>query len=102
VFKKEEGAQGIFQVNMPYVGSDGQVVEKRPFGFSMIVNYFWGVVNFANLFFRGLFHMDDPGTQRGQYGNNAGGRSQRIPGRRTIGGIRSSGGAAPPPCVGGG
>jgi len=85
---------------MPYVGSDGQLVQSRPFGVKMVVDYFWGVVNFFNLFFRGLFHMDDPGTQRGQYGNA--GQRQRIPGRRTMGGIRPSGGAAPPPCVGGG
>jgi len=83
---------------MPYVGSDGRLVDKRPFGVALVVDYFWGVVNFFNLFFRGLFHMDDAQTQRGQYGNG-----HRIPGgRRTIGGFRPSGGAAPPPCVGGG
>ncbi|XP_021959955.1 selenoprotein K [Folsomia candida] len=83
---------------MPYVGSDGQLVQTRPFGISSIVEYFWGAINFFSLFFRGLLHMDDSGPQRGQYGNR-----QRIPGgRRTIGGFRPSGGAAPPPCVGGG
>ncbi|OXA46814.1 hypothetical protein Fcan01_18497 [Folsomia candida] len=31
---------------MPYVGSDGQLVQTRPFGISSIVEYFWGAINF--------------------------------------------------------
>jgi len=84
---------------MPYVDSDGKVVQRKPFGVALIMDYFWGVVNGVNLFFRSLFHLDDPQPNRGQYGNA--GRAPGVPGRR-MGGIRHSGGAAAPPaCFGG-
>jgi len=85
---------------MPYVASDGSMVQQKPFGISVIMDYFWGTVNVVSFFFRSLFHMDDPRPARGQYGNA--GRAPGVPGRR-MGGIRHSGGAASaPPCVGGG
>jgi len=84
---------------MPYVDGGGRVLKTKPFGVALIMDYFWGTVNFVTLFFRGLFHMDDERTQRGQYGP-----TQRVPGRRGMGGIRHSGGAAsaPPACMPGG
>jgi len=80
---------------MPYVGSDGTMQQSRPFGLSMIYDFFYGTITFVNLFFRSLFHMNDGGPSRG-----TGGSAPRMPGR--MGGVRRMGGVAPPPCVGGG
>jgi len=80
--------------NMPYVGSDGTIQQSRPFGLSLVFDFFYGTINFVNLFFRSLFHMDDDGRR------GAGGTAPRMPGR--MGGVRRTGGVAPPPCVGGG
>jgi len=84
---------------MPYIGSDGNMLQTRPFGVALIMDYFWRSVNFVNLFFRSMFHMDDPSTTRGQYGNAA--RGPGVPGRRMGGFGRTSGVAAPPACFGG-
>ncbi|CAG7836704.1 unnamed protein product [Allacma fusca] len=83
---------------MAYVTSDGRVQQSRPWSLSRVVDLFFGIYSFVILFFRSLFHLDDP-SPRGQYGSR--GRSQTVP-RRGMGGVGRVSGVSPPPCFGGG
>jgi len=92
---------------MPYIASDGTMRENKPLSLKYFQDLFWGILTFVILFFRGLFHLDDP-KSKGLYGRPpaapAGGRNGRLtgnPGRR-MGGIGGASGPSAPPCAPGG
>ncbi|XP_024914962.1 selenoprotein K isoform X2 [Cynoglossus semilaevis] len=91
---------------MVYV-SNGQVLDNRyqsPWRFSLLVDLFWGAVEFIGLFFKTLIHPDL--TKEGNSGTShyTDGRGPPGPpgGRRRIGRITHGGGPGAPPMGGGG
>ncbi|GAA6220079.1 selenoprotein K [Lates japonicus] len=91
---------------MVYV-SNGQVLDNRfqsPWRLSLLVDLFWGAVEFIGLFFRTLVHPDmrkDGSSGMTQYSD---GRGPPGPpgGRRRMGRIIHGAGPTPPPMGGGG
>ena len=94
---------------MAYVRADGTIGERSPWRLSIVVDLFWGIINFIVLFFRTLI---SPGTgQRGssrQGSRGSSGNDRRWPGapgnpRPRFGGFGpSSSGPSCPPMAGGG
>ncbi|KAM9856185.1 selenoprotein K [Aulostomus maculatus] len=91
---------------MVYV-SNGQVLDSRtqsPWRLSVLVDLFWGVVEFFGLFFKTIIQPDL--TKAGNCGTSrfTDGRGPPGPpgGRRRMGRINYGGGPTPPPMGGGG
>ena len=77
---------------MPYVRSDGAVVDKRTwFRLSIFSDIAWGIIDTFGLFFTTLFNPTAPVNTRMNRNRTGGGRSSS-----------SSGGGAPPPRFQGG
>jgi len=91
---------------MVYIAPDGRVLQSKPFS---IVDFFWGIVTFFQLFFKSLV---DPNANKkgagysteyrntGGRGGPPGGGPQRRIGR--VGGGGGGGAASPPPPAAGG
>ncbi|KAL8622049.1 hypothetical protein ACOMHN_056534 [Nucella lapillus] len=91
---------------MAYV-SGGQVLENRSrWRFSIIPDFFWGIINFVVLFFKTMINPDlnsRGSTHTSNYrppGSGPGGPPQ--PPRRRHGGFGGGSGAPGPPPMGGG
>ncbi|KAM9351226.1 selenoprotein K [Symphorus nematophorus] len=90
---------------MPYV-SNGQVLDSRlqsPWRLSLLVDLFWGAVEFIGLFFKTLI---DPHMSRNGSSSSSGFTDPRGPpgppgGRRRMGRINHGGGPGAPPMGGG-
>jgi len=88
---------------MPYVGPDGNLVNSKPWSMKSILDFIGSFFAIFILFFRGLFHLDEP-DNRGQYGRpgvRGSGNAPAFP-RRRMGGFTSGSSPAPPPCGTGG
>uniref|UniRef100_A0A665U493 Selenoprotein K n=2 Tax=Echeneis naucrates TaxID=173247 RepID=A0A665U493_ECHNA len=91
---------------MVYV-SNGQVLDSRaqsPWRLSLLVDLFWGAVEFIGLFFRTLVHPDLTKGGRGGSSSFSDGRGPPDPpgGRRRMGRVTHNAGPNAPPMGGGG
>ncbi|KAM3838496.1 selenoprotein K [Diretmus argenteus] len=91
---------------MVYV-SNGQVLDSRtqsPWRLSLLVDLFWGAVEFIGLFFQTLIHSDLTKDGRSSSTRFSDGRGPPGPpgGRRRMGRIDHGGGPSAPPMGGGG
>ncbi|XP_041801789.1 selenoprotein K [Chelmon rostratus] len=91
---------------MVYV-SNGQVLDNRsqsPWRLSLLIDFFWGAVEFISLFFRTMVYPNM--TKNGNYGSSgfSDGRGPPGPpgGRRRMGRISHGGAPNAPPMGGGG
>ncbi|XP_013857192.1 selenoprotein K [Austrofundulus limnaeus] len=88
---------------MVYV-SNGQILNSRaqsPWRLSLLVDLFWGAVEFIGLFFKTIIHPDLSTRASSSFSD---GRGPPGPpgGRRRMGRITYSAGPSPPPMGGGG
>ncbi|CAI5647006.1 selenoprotein K [Oreochromis niloticus] len=91
---------------MVYV-SNGQVLDSRaqsPWRLSLLVDLFWGAVEFIGLFFKTMFHPDMSKNGSSVSSRFTDGRGPPGPpgGRRRMGRINHGAGPSPPPMGGGG
>ncbi|CAG5119692.1 unnamed protein product [Candidula unifasciata] len=91
---------------MPYISTDGQVLESRsPWCLSFVTEFIWGIINFIVLFFQTLINPSKTSRSdryTSDYRRPGGGGGGGGPRRRMGGFGGGSGAPGPPPMAGGG